>query len=70
MFGPMGNPYAKNMTQEESKSIWKESNRGRRLLFRLAHYSPSLLPSYMKVGLMGKPVTITRAVKKAATPKV
>lgn len=69
MFGPMGNPYAKNMTQEESKSIWKESNSGRRLLFRLAHYSPSLLPVYMKGGLMGKAVTITRAVKKSATPK-
>lgn len=70
MFGPMGNPYAKNMTKEESKRIWKEMNTGRRVMFRLAHYLPSLLPGYMKAGLIGKPVTIIRAVKKAASPKV
>jgi len=70
MFGPMGNPYAKNMTKEESKSIWQESNRGRRVMFRLARYFPSLLPGYMRSGVIGKPVTITRGVKKAAKAKV
>jgi pimeloyl-ACP methyl ester carboxylesterase len=69
MFAPMGNPYAKNFTEEESTAIWKEMNGARRVMFRLAHYLPSLLPAYMQTGLMGKPVTVIKLVTKAASPK-
>lgn len=70
MFAPMGNPYAKNFTEEESTAIWNEMIGARRVMFRLAHYLPSLLPAYMQAGLMGKPVTIIKLVTKDASPKV
>ena len=70
MFGPMGNPYAKNMTKEEVKSIWRKVGRGRRTMYRVARHFPSLLPGFLKRSLIGKPVKIMRSVKRDAPPKV
>ncbi|KAG0605675.1 hypothetical protein M758_9G079000 [Ceratodon purpureus] len=69
MFGPMGNPYANNMTKEEVQSIWRQVGRGKRTMYRISRHFPSLLPSFFKRGLMGKPVKIMRSVKKAAPLK-
>lgn len=69
MFGPMGNPYATNMTKEETKTIWKRTDRNRRWLYRLARHFPSLLPGFLKKGIVGKPVKLMRQVKKSVNPK-
>ena len=70
MFGPMGSPYAKNMTKEETKIIWRQVGRGKRTIYRLARHFPSWLPGFYRRSLIGKPVKIMRSVKKAANPKV
>ena len=70
MFGPMGNPYGKNMTKEESKIIWKGASRQMKMMFRLARHFPSYLPGYLRKGPLTKIVKFLRSVKKTVNPKV
>ena len=70
MFGPMGNPYAKNMTKEESKIIWKGASRSMKMMYRLGRHFPSYLPGYLRKGPVTKIVKTLRSIKKAVNPKV
>jgi pimeloyl-ACP methyl ester carboxylesterase len=69
MIAPAGNPYAKNMTVEETKEIWGTLPRTQKNMFRLARYFPSLLPNFLKKTVK-KINGIMRSIKKIVSEKV
>jgi hypothetical protein len=69
MIAPAGNPYAKNMTLEETKEFWGTLPRTQKNMFRLARYFPSLLPNFLKKTVK-KINGNMRSIKKIVSEKV
>lgn len=53
LFAPGGNFYAPNMTKQESSQIWRSLTFRQKLLYRVARWAPSLLPSLCRRTFMG-----------------
>lgn len=69
MIAPAGNPYAKNMTIEETKEIWGTLPHTQKNMLRLARYFPSLLPNFLKKTVK-KINGIMKSIKKIVSEKV
>jgi hypothetical protein len=69
MIAPAGNPYAKNMTIEETKEIWGTLPHTQKNMLRLARHFPSLLPNFLKKTVK-KINGIMKSIKKIVSEKV
>jgi pimeloyl-ACP methyl ester carboxylesterase len=69
MFAPMGNAYAKHMTNEETKQVWGGLSLRRKFMFMIAHYLPSFLPSILQRNTVDKINRLMKLTRKGVGEK-